>query len=134
MSTGARTDAIDSWESLIASRMRPCATMPKEEDTSKRAKKIVSERYEKKRKAQGIAQEMAAERGRQEVKARPRRTLQAHREGRKELAQEGDDLLLRAQGRPGFQGEEGRKATQVQGRGQGQKELDHVGRKSSRMI
>lgn len=47
MSTGARTDAMDSWESLIASRMRPCATMPKEEDTSKRAKKIGSERYEK---------------------------------------------------------------------------------------
>ena len=26
------------WESLIASRMRPCATMPKEEDASKRTK------------------------------------------------------------------------------------------------
>lgn len=50
MSTGARTDAMDSWESLIASRMRPCATMPKEEDTSKRAKKIGSERYEKSEK------------------------------------------------------------------------------------
>ena len=50
MSTGARTDAMDSWESLIASRMRPCATMPKEEDTSKRAKKICSDRYEKSEK------------------------------------------------------------------------------------
>lgn len=50
MSTDARTDAMDNWESLIASRMRPCATMPKEEDTSKRAKKIGSERYEKSEK------------------------------------------------------------------------------------
>lgn len=50
MSTGARTDAMDSWESLIASRMRPCATMPKEEDTSKRAKKISAGRYEKSEK------------------------------------------------------------------------------------
>ena len=44
MSTGARTDAMDSWESLIASRMRPCATMPKEEDTSKRAKRAARQR------------------------------------------------------------------------------------------
>ena len=76
MSTGARTAAMDSWESLMASRMRPCATMPKEEDTSKRAKKIGSDRYEKSEK---------------------------------------------------------RKATQVQGRSQGQKEPAHVGLESSRM-
>ena len=41
---------MDSWESLIASRMRPCATMPKEEDTSKRANNIGSDRYEKSEK------------------------------------------------------------------------------------
>lgn len=76
---------------------------------------------------------MAAERSREEVHARPRRTIQAHREGREELEKEGKQVLLRAQERPGFQGEEGRKATQVQGRGQGQKELDHGGRESIRM-
>ena len=34
------------WETLIASRMRPCATMPKEEDASRRAKKMSTDRYE----------------------------------------------------------------------------------------
>ena len=43
-------DNTQDWESLIASRMRPCATMPKEEDASKRTKKISSDRYEKSEK------------------------------------------------------------------------------------
>ena len=38
------------WESLIASRMRPCATMPKEEDASRRAKKMSTDRYEQSEK------------------------------------------------------------------------------------
>lgn len=45
--TGEDENVIQNWESVIASRMRPCATMPKEEDTSRRAKKISSERYER---------------------------------------------------------------------------------------
>ena len=41
---------ISCWESLIARRMRPCATMPKEVDPSKRAKKISDARFGKTQK------------------------------------------------------------------------------------
>ena len=43
-------DNTQDWETLIAARMRPCSSMPKEEDASKRAKKIGSDRYEKSEK------------------------------------------------------------------------------------
>ena len=38
------------WETLIAARMRPCSSMPKEEDASRRAKKMSTERYEQSEK------------------------------------------------------------------------------------
>ena len=41
---------MQDWESMIASRMRPCATMPKEEDASRRAKKMSTDRYEQSEK------------------------------------------------------------------------------------
>lgn len=41
---------MQDWEMLIAARMRPCSSMPKEEDASKRAKKMSTDRYEQSEK------------------------------------------------------------------------------------
>lgn len=43
-------NSIPDWESLIAARMRPCIAMPKDEDASKRAKRITDNRYAKSEK------------------------------------------------------------------------------------
>ena len=63
---------MDNWESLIASRMRPCESMPRHADPTKERKRMAHNRY------------YASEKGKEKRKGADARFRANHREERNE--------------------------------------------------
>ena len=65
---------MDNWESLIASRMRPCESMPRHTDPTKERKRRAHNRY------------YASEKGKEKRKGADARFRANHREERNEYS------------------------------------------------
>ena len=65
---------MDNWESLIASRMRPCASMPRHADPTKERKRRAKKRY------------YASDKGKENRKGADARFRESHREERNEYS------------------------------------------------
>lgn len=65
---------MDNWESLIASRMRPCESMPRLADPTKERKRRAHNRY------------YASEKGKEKRKGADARFRENHREERNEYS------------------------------------------------